>query len=273
MDWSEFASRMLSKVQEIAFATSELGKKIPRRSAEAIREASRTLTALADSQGMLVGQTSVPLPPDEILHAWRSAIPGVVRCGDSVQPSAHELVLADASRMVNMLHGFLPEQDDAKPIALAEKILDGYLDRSRLSEINAALALEWSAAAIHNIKPDGDETDGPFGHNGYRWKGNRHYGLSPRAWKLLSFVWPSRDRSCSYHDAIDALYPDEDADALPKDPLGGHRKDANAFFAQKRIPLIVVISGSKRTGRVSICALVPKKPKSPKQAKKPARRP
>jgi len=99
--------------------------------------------------------------------------------------------------------------------------------------------------------------DGPFGIDGFRWRGDEYRGLSPRAWKLLDRVWPADDHSCSLDDAIEAVYGDEDPDLLPKDPLGGPRKDANAFFRGAGILLAVKVSGEKRVQRVSIVTADP----------------
>lgn len=109
--------------------------------------------------------------------------------------------------------------------------------------------------------------DGPFGGDGFRWNGKEYRGLTPRAWKLLNCVWPTRDRSCGFDAASEAVYGD---DIGPEDPLAGPRKDANAFFKQCGINLVIKVSGRSRAAHVS---LVDKSSSARNRSKTTARRP
>ena len=119
------------------------------------------------------------------------------------------------------------------------------------------------------VKPS---ADGPFGFDGFRWKGTERGGLTKRAVKLVSAIWPAAEHTCDLQGAIEAVYGD---DPPPDDGIGGARKDANNFFQKRRIPLLV--KASQLTQHVSIVAAEPQKvtssaPKKAKQSKKTANR-
>lgn len=79
--------------------------------------------------------------------------------------------------------------------------------------------------------------DGPFGFDGFRWRGKEHRGLQLKVWLLIDWLWRQPDRSGSTDDANIAVYGDDESDY----GLVSCRTHANKYFLRNRIPLRVRI--------------------------------
>gem|GEM_PF-6763994 len=111
-----------------------------------IRDAASKVEDISRQAGMLEGQTTPEEPDLETLRAWSSAIPGLIRCGKAVKPSAHEIVLDDGLQVFNYINRCLPTPNDGQLIQQTREIFQVILSADQLTDLDAALLSEWRAA-------------------------------------------------------------------------------------------------------------------------------
>jgi hypothetical protein len=90
--------------------------------------------------------------------------------------------------------------------------------------------------------------DGPV--EGYRWCHNGKVTsdtLQPKAWKMAEFLWTKPTHTADFNDLALPVY-DKHSHSVTEDAIGSFRKQANSFFSQNRIPLLVSI----KQGTVSL---------------------
>lgn len=101
----------------------------------------------------------------------------------------------------------------------------------------------------HAVANRGDsEPEGPV--QGFRWcYGGKITGdaMSPKPWKLANFLWSKRYRTAAFHELEVPVY-DDCTHCVSAVAVGSLRREANAFFSDHNIPLIV----SVKKGTVSL---------------------
>jgi hypothetical protein len=86
------------------------------------------------------------------------------------------------------------------------------------------------------IKPDG-----PFGTDGFRWHGTEYRGLTPKPFRLLSYLWQCKERTSPF-SALAAPVCNDREEVVTGTTVGSWRKLLNGFFKDNSLPFKVVLS-------------------------------
>ncbi len=80
--------------------------------------------------------------------------------------------------------------------------------------------------------------DGPVPPNSFCWKGKCKDGMTAMSWKVITFLWPRKNRSASDDDFVPTVW--EETVAVSEDAVGSVRREANKFFGDNKFPWSVV---------------------------------
>jgi hypothetical protein len=115
-------------------------------------------------------------------------------------------------------------------------------------------AEEWRAW-LSGLEEPAAEADGPFGVEGFHWKGTSYFGLTAKPFRLVQALWSAKHRTLSLDHAEAAVYGPND---LPPDSgLPSLRRQINAFFRANGIPWNVTVRGGS-AGAVALVHTAPK---------------
>ncbi len=148
-----------------------------------------------------------------------------------------------------------------------------WLDSIRLIE---ALKLntdapEWFDEALPQDPP---LSDGPFGLDGFRWKGIERVGLRPVPFRLVNVLWNVKDRTARYGELAKSVWDDGEINLRNDDRLSSARRAANKFFESGPFPFSVKLSPKNDLARlIEAIQTLPAQPKptTPAKARKSPR--
>lgn len=145
--WSELAFLFVDELARVAWATRDWNKPSDesderiRAKGEMIRGAVGRVTSKLEELE-LAGKDVALDPGAEDLQTWRTRHPGIMRCGDTVEVSAHEVALLGGTAIFDQIK-YSERLDDDDLIGVAGSILDDHLDRDGLKELAAHLRGEY----------------------------------------------------------------------------------------------------------------------------------
>ena len=136
MEWSQYAATVVAALR--AFAAGI------RANADITTDIDNHLKAIADLQ-----PPEGALPPDASVTSWRSALPGLVRCGTSCKASGHEIAFNDCITVLNVIG------DNRTTEAVREALAYCEWGFTELDELHAAITLELESAGAGELESTG----------------------------------------------------------------------------------------------------------------------
>lgn len=123
-------------------------------------------------------------------------------------------------------------------------IIRPWLDSIRLIELLKLNtdAPEWFDEPLPQDPPP---SDGPFGLDGFRWKGIERTGLEAVPHGLLRYLWSATDRAATYDELAEPVWADRNID-VTEGMVASARHKATQFFVRWAFPFQVSTSPKRR---------------------------